>query len=232
MIVGIHQLHYLPWLRYFQKIAKSDVFVVLDDIQYNKNGWQNRNKIKGSSGAITVTIPVLNKFQQALNEVVIDNKSNWRKKHWQSLVTCYSKASYFKEYGPAVKNIYEREWDRLNAINIEMLKLFLSFLDIKTKIVLSSELHVPGVATERLVRMCKKLGADAYLSGAYATEAYLDAEAFRKEGIRLDILQWQAPTYTQLFMQNGFIPDLSIVDLLFNEGPRTMDIILAQSPKE
>jgi hypothetical protein len=226
MIAGIHQLHYLPWLRYFQKIAKCDLFVVLDDIQYNKNGWQNRNKIKGSGGSMTITIPVFNKFQQTLDEVVIDNKTNWRKKHWQSLVTCYSKAPYFKEYAPELQKIYEKEWDRLNAVNYEMLKLFLSFLDIKTKLVRSSELDIPGMATERLIHMCKKLGADAYLSGAYAQEAYLDGEAFTKEGIRLDILEWQAPAYDQLFMVNGFIPDLSIVDLLFNEGDRSLDIIM------
>jgi len=231
MIAGIHQLHYLPWLRYFQKIAKSDVFVVLDDIQYNKNGWQNRNKIKGSAGALTLTVPVFNKFQQTLDEVVIDNKTNWRKKHWQSLATCYGKAPYFKDYAPAVQKIYEREWERLNALNLEMLKLFLSFLGIKTKIVLSSELDAPGEATERLVHLCRKAGADAYLSGAYATEAYLDAAALERGGIRLDILAWQAPVYAQLFMQSGFIPDLSIVDLLFNEGPRAMDIIMSSTGK-
>lgn len=225
MIAGIHQLHYLPWLRYFHKIAFSDVFVILDDIQYNKNGWQNRNKVKGAAGEVTLTIPVYSKFQQNLDEVKIDNKTDWRKKHWKTLMTYYSKAPHFDKYKTLFNSIYERNWDFLNGINSEMLKLYLAALGIKTKIYFSSEMNIAGEATDRLINICKAVGCDTYLSGAHATEAYLDSEAFKKAGIEVKIQEWKSPEYKQLFPGVGFIPDLSIVDLLFNEGEKSAEIL-------
>lgn len=225
MIVGIHQLHYLPWLRYFHKISHSDVFVLLDDIQYNKNGWQNRNKIKGDRGEIVLTVPVYGKFQQNLDEVKIDNKANWRKKHWGSLVNYYSRSAHFADYRDALFAIYERQWEKLNDINYEMLKVFTAALGIKTKICLSSQLDAPGEATERLVNICKAVGCDTYFSGAHATEAYIDMQVFDAAGIKLKVQEWKAPEYSQLFPAAGFVPDLSIVDILFNEGARSAEIL-------
>ena len=110
MILAIHQLHYLPWLRYFHKLASADTFVVLDNIQFNKNGWQNRNKIKNREGASLLSVPVLQKFAQALSEVEIDNKQPWRRKHWGSLLSAYQKAPYFKEHESFFKKVYETDW--------------------------------------------------------------------------------------------------------------------------
>lgn len=226
MILSAHQLHYLPWLRYFHKIAQSDVFVVMDDIQFNKNGWQNRNKIKGANGHLTLTVPVFNKFQQNLDEVKIDNKSAWRKKHWQSIELSYRKAPFFAKYAPAIAPVYEREWEDLNAVNFELLTIFLGMLGIRTKVLRSSEGQFPGTATERLVNICRQVGASTYLTGEHARDMYLDESLFAKEGIGLVVQEWKAPAYGQLFMQHGFIPDLSIVDLLFNEGDRSFDILM------
>ncbi|HRZ87553.1 MAG TPA: WbqC family protein, partial [bacterium] len=193
MIAGIHQLHYLPWLRYFHKIAQCDVFVILDDIQYNKNGWQNRNKIKGSGGPLTLTVPVFSKYQQNLNEVKIDNKVSWRKKHWASFEYSYRKAPFFERYAAELADVYQREWEELNAVNFELLTRFLRMLNIRTKIVRSSESQFPGTATERLVTICRQLGAETYLTGEHARDMYLDEAMFAKEGIGLVVQSWKAP---------------------------------------
>ncbi len=225
MIVACHQLHYLPWIRYFDKIARADVFVVLDDIQFNKNGWHNRNSIKGPQGALCLTVPVLHHYQQRLDEVEIDNKTDWRRKHWKSLLMNYGRSGYFAVHKRFFEGIYRRKWQKLNALNGEILFYLIKSLGIKTRVVKSSELKVEGIATERLINLCKALRADTYLSGAYAATAYLDVEMFKRSGIKVALQDWQCPSYLQQYNRLGFIPDLSIVDLLFNHGQESMDII-------
>lgn len=226
MVVSMHQLHYLPWIRYFHKIASADVFVVLDDIQFNKNGWQNRNKIKNSKGWIYLTVPVISKFQQRLDEVNINNNINWRNKHWQSLLINYSKAEYFSKYKDFFEKLYSTEWKNLNEVNFETLSYLINILGIKTKVVRSSEFNINSEATQRLVDICKILGADTYLSGEYALGVYLDTELFKQSNIKLLIQKWHCPEYKQQYSNVGFIPDLSIVDLLFNHGQDSLKIIL------
>ncbi|MBU1727284.1 MAG: WbqC family protein [Candidatus Omnitrophica bacterium] len=226
MILSAHQLHYLPWLRYFHKIAESDVFVVMDNIQFNKNGWQNRNKIKCSSGWMYLTIPIYNKFQQRIDEVKIDNTQNWRSKHWNALLCNYSKAPYFKEYKSFFEGVFSKDWDSLNDINYEMFYFYLDVLGIKTKIVKASDLNIEGKDTVRLANICKALGADPYHSGAYALEVYLDEKVMNDAGIKVTLQDWHCPQYEQQFMKAGFVPDLAIVDLIFNHGPKSADIIL------
>lgn len=224
MLVAIHQLHYLPWLRYFEKIARADVFVVLDDIQYNKNGWQNRNKVKGSTGEVLLTVPVHAAFQARLDEVTVDNRHNWRKKHWRTIEQCYAKAPFFEPYAPALKAFYTQEWGRLNELNRRMLTFFLDALGIRTPVRYSSELAVPGEATERLVNLVRAVGGDAYYSGAYALDVYLDAAMMKAAGIRLELQHWRAPVYPQ--RHGEFLPDLSIADLLMNCGPESRATLL------
>ena len=226
MIIGIHQLHYLPWLRYIHKIASCDVFVILDNIQFNKNGWQNRNKVKSPQGTLTLTVPVLHKHAQSLSEVHIDSKQPWARKHWGTLLNNYKKAPFFKDYEPFLKGIYEKKWTRFNDLSHEMLSYFVKTMGIKTKMLSSSDLSLKGEATERLVNICKDLGADTYLTGQYATEVYLEKEPFEREKIQLIYQSFEAPQYDQLFPDAGFFPELSIVDLLFNCGPRSLEILM------
>ena len=228
MILSAHQLHYLPWLRYFHKIALSDVFVVMDNIQFNKNGWQNRNKIKCAKGWMYLTIPIVGKYRQRIDEVKIDNGQNWRKKHRSSLEFNYGKAKYFGEYRTFFEEIYAREWTCLNDINYEMLSFFLDALGIRTKIVKSSDLAVEGTDSARLVNICKSLEADTYLSGAYALEVYLDEKVFTDAHITVSLQDWHCPEYEQRFPDAGFIPDLAIADLLFNHGPKSRDILMGR----
>lgn len=226
MIVSIHQLHYLPWLRYFHKIALSDTFVVLDNIQFNKNGWQNRNKIKAKEGALCLTVPVYQKSAQRLCEVAIDNKQPWRRKHWGSVSTVYRKAPYFRDHEPFFRGVLERDWDKLTDVNYEILFYLVKALGLKARIIRGSALATDGEGTRRLIRICKEVGADAYLTGAYAAETYLDTSLFQSEGLRLCFQSFHCPEYPQLFPEAGFIPDLSVVDLLFNCGPRSLDILM------
>lgn len=224
MRVGIHQLHYLPWLRYFDKIARSDVFIVLDNIQYNKNGWQNRNRIKSGADALLLTVPVLEHFGQNLGAVRINNAAPWRRKHGRSIAQAYAKAPFWAEHASFLEEVYEQEWDFLNDLNRRMLEYFVKALGIATRIVYASEIDAPGAATERLVNLLQAVGGDCYYCGAYARDAYLDEGLLERAGIGLELQDWHAPVYSQA--GNGFIPDLSVLDLLLNCGPGSLRILM------
>lgn len=223
MVVGIHQLHYLPWLRYIHKLECADVFIVLDNIQYNKNGHQNRNRIKSPTGPCTLTVPVFDRRGQSLDEVEIDNKRPWARKHWRSITQFYGKAPYFARYADWLEEIYGRPWSRLNDLNRELLTGIVERLGIDTPLVFASDLNVPGVATERLVNLVGAVGGTAYLSGAHAVETYLDATALKAAGIELQLQQWSAPIYSQ--GTGPFLPELSILDLMMHCGPESRVIL-------
>jgi hypothetical protein len=222
MIVAIHQPHYLPWLRYVQKIARSDVFVLLDDAQYTKNGWQNRTRIKSAQGWMYLTVPVLGAFEKPIGEVRINNQERWRAKHWMALCTNYSKAPYFRQYRDVLEPLYQTAWDGLCEWNLATLSAVLTALGIRARLVRSSQLGVAGGGTERIVSICRALGATAYLSGDFAATNHLEADQFASSGIEVRLQGWHCPSYRQQYLAAGFIPDLSIVDLLFNEGEKAL----------
>ena len=224
LVVGIHQPHYLPWLRYFDKIARADVFVVLDNVQYNKNGYQNRNRIKTPRGDLMLTVPVFEQLGKPLEEVRIDNHRPWARKHWRSIEQHYRRAPHFDRYATALRAFYERPWTMLNDLNRAMLPFFLGALAITTPVVYASDLDVPGEATTRLVNLVRAVGGTAYLTGAFALEAYLDADELNAAGIELAIQSWNAPVYPQ--GEGAFVPDLSIVDLLMQCGPDARRVLL------
>src|SRR5437588_12831131 len=167
MIVGIHQPHYLPWLRYLDKIARSDVFVLLDTVQYTKNGWQNRNKIKSAHGWMYLTVPVLDAFGRPITEVRINNQTRWRDKHRAALVTNYSRAPFFGRYRELLEPIYRPQWELVHDLSVHALELFLSALGTRTPLVRSSTLGVFGTGTDLLPNICVQPGAIAYPTAAY-----------------------------------------------------------------
>jgi len=226
MLAAIHQLHYLPWLRYFEKIARADIFVVLDDVQFTKNGFQNRNRIKHTCGWMYLTVPVKHRAGQRLDEVEIALGQKWSARHWHALQSNYGRAPYFREHAEALARMYQRPWTHLGQLNWELLRYLCLALGIQTPLVRSSDLHAPGEATERLMHLCRAVGADCYYSGGYAARAYLDAAAMEAAGIGVVLQEWNCPIYQQRFPQVGFVPDLSVIDLLLNEGPRSLDILL------
>lgn len=224
MIVAIHQPQYLPWLGYFHKMVVADVFCLLDTVQYRKNEWQNRNRIKTANGWQWLTLPVSFKFPEIINAVRINNSVNWRKKHLQSLETNYRKAPFYERYRESYKSVYEQEWEMLSDLNIRFIQLIRESLGIHGKtIARASEFkNLNEDPTGRLIDICKRLGGDTYLSGA-SGPAYMDMSAFERNGLAVKVQEFEHPEYPQLF--KGFESHLSIIDLLFNCGPDSIDII-------
>ena len=224
--VAIHQPNYLPWLGYFYKICQSDVFVFLDNVQYTKNNIINRNKIKTPQGAMWLTVGVLTKGHrgQLISEVEINNGVAWNKVHKKSIFQNYSKAAYFEKYSPFFEHIYDSDWGKLADLNEALIKLICKLLGIKDiKFIRASELAVSGTETRLLMNICKEVGADTYLSG-FGGKKYMDEKAFEQTGISLRYYDFKYPTYNQLWGE--FIPNLSIIDLLFNEGDESVNILL------
>lgn len=221
------QPSYLPWLGYFDQYDWSDVFVLYDDVQYDKHGWRNRNRILTPNGLQWLTVPVLTRGKdKPLNlEVEIDNRKPWQKKHLRSLQQAYSKAPCFDEVYPALEAVLSRDWQLLVDLDLALLEALTRLLDMKWKVVRSSELGIPGRKTERLIGICERFGATDYLTGDAARE-YLDESAFEAAGVRVHWHGYQHPEYRQ--RNDGFEPFLSVVDLLFNHGSRSKAILVSK----
>jgi len=226
MIAAVHQPQYLPWIGYFDKMDAADVFVLLDGVQYKKNEWQNRNRIGGKSGAQWLTVPVHYKFGQLIREIEIDNKTNWRNKHAQAIKTCYSRAPFYAEHEGAIGAILSREWTKLSELNCLFIRELAGILGIETRLAMAGDVPAKGRKTERLVEICRGLGADVYLSGQGARD-YLEPALFERAGIELRFQNFACPAYSQIYTAQGapFDPNLSVVDLVMNCGPESLPII-------
>ncbi len=227
MICAIHQPQYLPYIGYFHKMACCDVFVFLDDVQYKKNEWQNRNRIKTASGEQYLTVPVHYKFPAKIKDVGIDTHTGWAKKHAAGLEMNYMRAQYFNKYYETIRNIINKEWDNLASLNTRVTLELADMLEIKCKTLSSSSLPVEGESTDRLINICKHLGADTYLSGS-GGKGYLIEERFAENKITLKYQSFHCPEYPQVPFkeQKSFLPNLSIVDLLFNCGHESLSILM------
>jgi hypothetical protein len=223
LIVAVHQPQYLPWIGYFDKMRKADVFCYLNDVQYKKNEWQNRNRIKTAQGWQWLTVPVRYRFPEKINEVKINNTIQWSKKHLQALKTNYSRAPYFKAYISIFEDAFAEEWELISELNIHLIERLKDALQMQEKTtIISSELTLREEPTDRLIDICKTLGADTYLAGQGAA-GYMDVARFEKNGLKVITQDVKHPVYPQLF--GDFQSHLSIVDLLFNCGPDSMNVI-------
>jgi hypothetical protein len=223
LILAVHQPQYLPWIGYFDKMRRADVFCYLNDVQYKKNEWQNRNRIKTAQDWQWLTVPVRYHFPEKINEVRINNTTQWSKKHLQALKTNYSRAPYFKEYISIFEDTLSRDWEFISELNIHLIERLKDALQMQQKTtIISSELKLREDPTDRLIDICKALGADTYLAGQGGAD-YMDAARFEKNGLKVIMQEFKHPVYSQLF--GDFQPHLSIVDLLFNCGPESMDMI-------
>ena len=232
MRIGILQPGYLPWLGFFEQMYRTDVFVLYDDVQYDKEGWRNRNRIKGANGALWLTVPVHVKLSDRplISEVRIDNKANWRKKHLMSLKMNYAKAPFFSKYIGIFEEAFSREWDYLVDIDMYFILKLSDCLGMgNRKIVRSSELNVEGDRIERLINICKMFDADIFYEGA-AGKDYLDSDYFSKQGVTIEYQDYMHPVYKQLY--GDFIPYLSLVDLLFNHGDESLAILTNEKSVE
>lgn len=225
MIITIHQPEYLPWLGFFDRILKSDILVILDDVQYQKNGFINRNKIKTAQGWQWLTIPVQNRESLGLiNKVKINNQENWQENQWKTIFFNYQKAPNFTEYSHFLKVALEKKWENISELDIYLIGETMDILGVKKEIIKSSLMSIPGQGTERLVNICKTLGGDTYLSGP-GGESYLEIKKFKEENIKIIFQKFVHPVFSQLFEKRGFIPNLSIIDLIFNCGEKSLNII-------
>lgn len=230
MIAAIHQPNYLPWLGYFYKMAGCDIFVHLDNVQYTKNGFINRNRIKTPAGSQWLTVDVLTKgyVEQKIKDVRINNVKAWTGNHWKSLYLNYSKAPYFDTFKRELEPIYRQPWENLSLLNRSMNELLAKLLGIKSiEFIEASGLKVTGKGTELLINICKKIGAGTYLSGSGGAK-YMDVELFQAAGIKVVYTDFHHPVYRQQWGE--FIPGMSIVDLLFNEGEDSLKILKEKSP--
>lgn len=223
MIVSIHQPNYFPWLGYFYKILKSDVFIFLDDSQYSKNSFQNRVKIKTQSGSAWLTQPVSREFGLATktNEIEFSNEI-WKKKHLKTLSSEYGKAVFFDEVmNEVILPVFDSDKD-FCEFNIEIILRVCAYLNLDCVFKRSSELAVEGVSTSRLVNLVNKVGGTSYLSG-FGGVNYQEEQDFIQSNISLNISDFEHPEYKQCW--GNFIQGLSILDLLMNEGIRSKSIL-------
>lgn len=220
--IAVLQPSYLPWLGYFDQIASVDTFVFYDDVQYTKNDWRNRNRVKSASGPVWLTVPVCGSTSLKINEVRIETGKKWQEKHRKTLAQLYSKATFFDEVSAMLEPLWTTRYELLVDVSVDSVTLVASYLGLKTKMLLSSSLGVQGDKNERLVAICEKLGATYYYSGAAARE-YLDVELFASRGIEVAFQCYEHPVYGQLF--GDFTPYLSVVDLLMNCGKDSLNIL-------
>jgi len=223
MIIAVHQPQYLPWLGYFHKIDKADIFVLLDTVQFKKNEWQNRNKIKTAQGWQWLTVPVMYKYPQLINEVTINNKVNWQHKHRQGLLSNYKRAPYFDMVEKILGEILSSSWEYISQLNIEAVKRLVTMLGIDTPLYIASELgEFPQDPDERLVAITKHFGAGTYLAGM-GGRGYMNLDTYNRNGIKVIFQDFKHPVYQQLF--GDFEPFMSIIDLIFNHGDKSLTIL-------
>lgn len=220
MIVSIHQPQYLPWLPYFLKVAESDVFILLDSVDFQKNGLQNRNQIKTTQGAQWLTVPVRQKLGQKIIEVQVDNSTDWRKKHRQAIQLSYGKAGAYKLYAEQLEEVFLRDWSSLCELNIYVMTLMLRWLGIEKKMQRSSEMKAQGSSSELVLNLCLESGAKQYISGTGGHD-YLDEAAFREAGVEIVYRPSVLPEpYPQMYPKAGFINSLSALDIILNCGQK------------
>lgn len=226
---AILQPTYLPWMGYFEMVDFADIFVVFDHAQFVKKSWQQRNLVKTSGGKTLLTIPVKKKPRNTpISGIEISyNNKNPLERHWKTITHAYQNADYFEGYREVFGQIYSTEHRKLRDLNVKIIKTICHILGIGTKIVLSSELDLKDSSlgkTERVINLCKKAGI-TYLYDAKGAKEFIDTSLFGKENIQVEFQSYEHPVYSQLFGE--FIPYLSVIDLLFNEGERSLAIIRA-----
>lgn len=227
MKIGIIQPSYIPWRGYFDFIDSVDLFIFYDDVQYSKQSWRNRNRIKTNSGLSWLTVPVYNPHMAPIMEVQINNKVNWRQKQLKSIEYSYSNAPFFQEYFNEFSDILKQDESNLCALDIRLTHWLMKKFAIRTPTILASELNAQGSRTERLVDILKKVNADSYLSGPTAS-AYLDIPLLKSNGIDVEYKTYDYEPYPQL--HGAFAPAVSAIDLLFNTGPEAQRFLKSTTP--
>lgn len=217
MRIGVLQTNFIPWRGYFDFIDDCDVFVVYDIVQYTKNDWRNRNRIKTPQGPKWVSVPVTHdSLDQRIDETPIAERKDWPDKPVNQIRENYRKARFFDAYFPEIEAILRRGHDRLSALNRDLIGWACDKLSIETRFEDASAMDLPEDRNERLLAIMEWLGGTVYLSGA-AADSYLDKDAYRARNLGLEYKVYDYPDYPQL--HGDFEGAVTVLDLLFNTGP-------------
>ena len=224
MIVAAHQPHYLPWLGYLDKLAGADLFVVMDDLQYEAQNFINRQRLKLAAGPHWLVVPLERGAQtDRICDKRIDNagrggRHHWQHRHWQTLLVHYARTPHFARYAPALEDLYTRRWDFLLDLDLHVLDLARRWFHITRPIVRASSLSLRGHKTDRIIALCHAVGAHTYLTGKGGSASYLDTAALARAGITTVWQQFAHPTYPQRYPRAGFASHLGFLDYLCNAG--------------
>lgn len=220
----ILQPGYLPWLGFFEQMDRADVFVFYDDVQFDRS-WRARNRVKGPNGPVWLSVPVHASLGAGttVKETRIDNRRDWRRKHWRTIEQSYAKAPYWGTYRQLFEDLYTREWEWLTELDLYAIERLRDALGLRpTPLLRGSELGVDGDRVGRLIAICKEVGANVFYEGA-AGWSYIDPAVFAAEGIRVAFQEYRHPEYRQ--QHGAFVPYLSAVDLLLNEGENSARVL-------
>jgi hypothetical protein len=217
--VAIIQSNYIPWRGYFDIINSVDAFVLLDDVQFTRRDWRNRNQIKTAQGLQWLTIPVdvKGQFDIKIKDVTVSNAS-WAQDHWNKIAQAYRKAPYFQAYKAQFEQAYLTDSERyLSQINHRFLSLINSILSVKTPLLWSNDFVISQDKSQRLLQICQQLDATTYVSGPAAKD-YLQVALFQEAGLEVEWVNYDGYAgYQQL--HGAFEPNVSVIDLIFNQGP-------------
>jgi hypothetical protein len=228
MILTAHQPTYLPWLGLFHKIAISDLYISYSQVQYQTDNWNHRNRIKTPQGPQWLTLSVFrrNHMNISLNDMILLYEKPWRQKHWRTINQNYRKAPYFKRYVDFFEDVYQREWGNLVELNEYMLRWFVTTLGIKTPLKADREYQFSGSKSDRAIDMCCKTEAKVFVFGELGKK-YAHTNDFNTIGCIPYFQSYIHPTYPQLY--GVFEPNMSIIDLLFNCGENSLEILLSNN---
>ena len=230
MLAAIHQPLYFPWIGYLDRMAKSDVFVVLDHVQFERRNYQNRASILLEGEPRWLTVPVVQVSQkEKILEKRVDNSEEgsrqWGPTHFKTLRYAYRKAPHFERYAPRLQAILEARWDRLLDLDLATMEFLREHFEIRTPMRLSSEMQPEGARSELLLNLCQSLGpGSAFLGGMGGSRRYLDQAAFAAAGVGVQWQQLEHPVYPQCGAAT-FTPGLTALDLLFNVGPAAAEYL-------
>lgn len=216
--IAIIQSSYIPWKGYFDIINDVDIFVFLEDVQYTKRDWRNRNKLKTPGGIKWLSVPVIGSTRQIIHETKIDYSQDWRERHKKTIHHSYASAEHYDSYKDDILAIYNDKYDTISELNIYAVKKIAEILGIETKFVSSKDLNTSGTKDDKLIAICQKLGANHYLSGPAAKDYIVEAK-FERAGIELEYKDYSGyPEYKQLWGE--FTCYVSVIDLIFNCGEK------------
>lgn len=229
--VAICQPNFLPWLGYFEMGCRADIYVMLDDVQYIRREWVNRNKIPNQSGSGSqwLTVPLKKtKRESLINEMEIENGEEWAQKMLQAIHHIYVRTPYYKTYSGQLKETLSRKWEKLADLNLALIRVIYGILGIKDNLILSSGLKIDSKKDDKLADICERLGADIYLANN-GSRPYIDPSKFHRKNIGFVFQDYEHPVYP--VSRYTFMPHMSIIDLIFWSGPASLDIVMRGARK-